>query len=448
MISRNNNRAAKPSATLRALALLALSGGLLTVAGCDNAAEPKAATTPVSTATPEATTTAAPAATARPATANGAPTTLKAGDVDPKALAEFNLGTDTPPNAGEARNIADARVDLEWNTDVYDFGTLYDESAVSGEYIFTNRADVPVTIQLVKPACGCTATNNEDVVGKTFEPGESATLGFAFKPKGAGTQTKGITVTAADPQGRQMQYRLSLTANLVPAVRTITRVAQFGSVRTGESGTALVSLESGDENFRPIAIEDRDGNPIESITWEFERLENGTTPDMPARGQLILKTDPLAPLGGFSEPITIVVAATAGDGSTGEHRYPLTMTGTIVGDIVGEPQFLRIPMSVPNDAFEASTTVRHNGIDPVPFNITKVEVLNAEFDEVSAEAIPVEGSENTAYTIILKGVTPENQRLISGEILITTDLPNHGPMKLRFTGPIRVAPAPVRRGTS
>lgn len=93
-------------------------------------------------------------------------------------------------NANEfvaAGNMAE----VNWEADVYDFGTIEKGTPVSHEFKFTNTGDSPLVITNVKASCGCTAT---DYPKNAVQPGESASITATYNAKASGSFTKTITV--------------------------------------------------------------------------------------------------------------------------------------------------------------------------------------------------------------------------------------------------------------
>ena len=58
-------------------------------------------------------------------------------------------------------------------------GTVKKGQQRSFEYTFTNKGDADLIIDLVS-ACDCTSTNQDDLVGKRFKPGQSGVLKVTF----------------------------------------------------------------------------------------------------------------------------------------------------------------------------------------------------------------------------------------------------------------------------
>ena len=60
-----------------------------------------------------------------------------------------------------------------------ELGTVEKGQQRSFEYTFTNKGDTDLIIDLVS-ACDCTSTNQDELVGKRFKPGQSGVLKVTF----------------------------------------------------------------------------------------------------------------------------------------------------------------------------------------------------------------------------------------------------------------------------
>lgn len=68
---------------------------------------------------------------------------------------------------------------MQFESRTYDVGKVTKGDKRSFSYIFTNNGEGNLIIDLIS-ACDCTTTNQDDLVGKTFEPGDSATIEVVF----------------------------------------------------------------------------------------------------------------------------------------------------------------------------------------------------------------------------------------------------------------------------
>lgn len=64
----------------------------------------------------------------------------------------------------------------------YDFGTVKaDDPIVTHEFVFTNNADVPLTVMSASASCGCTGAK---YTSEPVKPGEQGKIIVTFMPKG------------------------------------------------------------------------------------------------------------------------------------------------------------------------------------------------------------------------------------------------------------------------
>ncbi len=83
---------------------------------------------------------------------------------------------------------------IEFEEDVYDFGTVEDGEKVEHVYKFKNSGENPLIISDAKGSCGCTVP---DWPKDPIAPGESGEMKVVFNTKGKpGKQTKQVTVKA------------------------------------------------------------------------------------------------------------------------------------------------------------------------------------------------------------------------------------------------------------
>jgi hypothetical protein len=84
-----------------------------------------------------------------------------------------------------------------------DLGRIREDGIIEQTIWFVNNKEKSVTIDRVRSSCGCTAARLGD---KTFPPGDTASVGFSFNPRGYhGTVRKVVTVIFKDggiPDGK------------------------------------------------------------------------------------------------------------------------------------------------------------------------------------------------------------------------------------------------------
>jgi hypothetical protein len=81
---------------------------------------------------------------------------------------------------------------IEFDQEVYDFGTITEGDIVEGVFKVTNKGKVDLLLTEVKPSCGCTTP---DWTKDAIKPGETGEIKFEFNSNGrVGNQNKSITV--------------------------------------------------------------------------------------------------------------------------------------------------------------------------------------------------------------------------------------------------------------
>lgn len=84
--------------------------------------------------------------------------------------------------------------EIEFEEEVYDFGTVEPKGKVSYNFQFTNTSDNPLIISKAKAGCGCTVPSYPT---KPVEPGESAEISVIYTASNApGDVIKTVEVIA------------------------------------------------------------------------------------------------------------------------------------------------------------------------------------------------------------------------------------------------------------
>jgi YbbR domain-containing protein len=82
--------------------------------------------------------------------------------------------------------------DLTFTEDTHDFGDIEKDKPVMHEFVFTNTSGKTVTINNVKPSCGCTVPSYPKT---DLKPGEKAVITAKYDAKKTGSFSKTLTVT-------------------------------------------------------------------------------------------------------------------------------------------------------------------------------------------------------------------------------------------------------------
>jgi hypothetical protein len=87
---------------------------------------------------------------------------------------------------------------VEFDSQLFDFGSIAANTLVEHEFRLTNRGKSDLLIRKVSASCGCTAVQPAKI---QIPPGESTTIKAVFNAAGReGNQKKAITVITNDPK--------------------------------------------------------------------------------------------------------------------------------------------------------------------------------------------------------------------------------------------------------
>lgn len=82
---------------------------------------------------------------------------------------------------------------FEWDSTIYDFGTIEQNKPAEHVFHFTNNGDVPLVISNAKASCGCTVAN---YTKEPIAPGAKGFVSARYNAAKVGAFTKTVTVTA------------------------------------------------------------------------------------------------------------------------------------------------------------------------------------------------------------------------------------------------------------
>jgi hypothetical protein len=356
----------------------------------------------------------------------------------------------TTPQERRIRSVQSVPVNenviAEFDLASVDFGNVYDMGTSTMPLTITNRGSDDLIIARVRTSCGCTATNAGELEGQPIPPGDSRVLDVSFTPRGDGPSKKTMTLmtnaataTSASGELTSVDGRINIPviADVKLAARLAPAVAQFGVVEAGDDAQARIRVHSRDAEFKVLGV-DFQGEPME---WTFERNEEAQPGEFPGTGVLTLNMPKKMKIGRINEVATVRVKAEIPGADKSEHAYDLRIVARVEGKIFANPVFVRFPVVSTGEDLNAFTTIRHR--EEQPFKITKLEIVDAPFEALSVESTPVEGSNGAEHRLEVTGSAPDAGQSFVGTVFVHTDIENHGPLAVRFSGVIR-APRPTR----
>lgn len=103
--------------------------------------------------------------------------------------------------SAQAQDAAKPESGIEWKATTIDMGKIEQGKPVTVEFEFTNPSMVPLIINAVRPACGCTAA---DYPKEPIVPGKSGIIKLTYNAASAGPFTKSTTVTTNASEGNSV----------------------------------------------------------------------------------------------------------------------------------------------------------------------------------------------------------------------------------------------------
>jgi len=135
---------------------------------------------------------------------------------------------------------AQAQSALRWDKKIIELQPGPSEKTAKGEFTFTNVGKQPVTIDSVKPSCGCTTAGLEK---KMYQPGETGHLTTVFTiGSHKGDQAKSIRVNV---RGENPATVLTLVTHIGESVKLEPSLVFWRAGETPRAKTILVKLPGG-----------------------------------------------------------------------------------------------------------------------------------------------------------------------------------------------------------
>ena len=311
---------------------------------------------------------------------------------------------------------------------LHEFGDIWDHEKVTHEFQFTNVGSETLVITDVRSTCGCTVP---ELAKKEYQPGEQGKVTVIFNPENrANNQRKTINVTTdsrATPR-----VGLTITSNITKVLEVQPRIANLGRVFKGDEKGLKINILGTIEGFKAVPAEEQpeDTNRF----FLFEHVESGTvdingTPTPRSTLRVALREG--LPVGRHSSDLIV---------KTTDKRRPevvVRATVTVVGDLQARPARFALGRLEPGADFEAKVTLINR--IAAPFKITKIEA-GPELSGIEFAHTPAVAGQTDAYDIVVKGIAPDDQTRILGQIIVHTDLKGEEKFELPVYGFVSKTP--------
>jgi len=338
---------------------------------------------------------------------------------------------DAKPTDGEVTDGAK----LVFESLEYDFGNIYDTESVTCVFEFTNEGNQLLTIDKIRPGCGCTTT---DIEIRDYLPGERGSFEVTFNPTNrSGPQKKSPTVLSNDPNSPSI--KLTIKCKITPAIDTEDRHTSFGTVIHGQSQTKVLKLVSPFEKMEITTLDVSGPNlTVNVLETKPVKLVDGTAVQE-STVEVVLNPD--APRGHFNHSIHVVADLTGEDGVTFEHKTRISMSANIVGDIEPRPNRLSFGRLEPGEDFSRQLRLRSR--TRKDFKILGIKTQKDDklagrtdvFVELEAEHDMItDGTDELLHRVTLNGVAPDEPGRFFGFLVVETDHPDDPVIEIRYYG--------------
>jgi len=216
----------------------------------------------------------------------------------------------------EAPSTAGPR--LECPEPEYDFGEKNDVYVVEHTFKLRNAGDAPLTINRVKPACGCTVAT---LSKKTIQPGEQADLHTRLTLRGRrGTLRKRILIESDDPASPR--YLLWLKGTIIREIELRPSFINYGATSTNAARQRTVEM-----------LSRRPGVTIASVTSDNPSIAVDPA-GLVSNGVTTFSVSTVPPLSRGMVRATITVKTTHPD----NHELRLVAVASVMGEVMVIPK--------------------------------------------------------------------------------------------------------------
>lgn len=359
------------------------------------------------------------------------PMTTLADPTDPKPAAPGQTppgmptpGMPTPRPTGLPQNPAQAQPKaLKFANEkaAFDWGDISDTAPVEHDVEFTNTTDETITFAIAA-SCGCTVAQPEK---NTLAAGESTKAKAKFDPHGkSGAQTKTLTFTVTNPQGKYAQQTYNLSSN-IKALITIEPPKVFvNEVDHRKGKKEKITIKGRKEGFKVEKVESANDKIVATI-GEPKVIElNG---EKLTEYAIELEIGKGAPIGNLNTQLTI---------TTNDEKAkvnPIYVGADVVGDIKCTPAQAILRVNTLSTPF--STDLRLDSRSGTEFSITGIDIENTK-KEMNVVADVKPGPNNAYFLITLSGLTPKDPGMHTGYLVITTDAGGGETLRVPFSAAV------------
>lgn len=337
----------------------------------------------------------------------------------------------TPPAAPTPPAAKSGPPQITFEKMSHDFGVISDIQSLNLRFNFTNTGGERLIIHNIKASCGCTTPA---LAKREYEPGEQGHIDVAFKPAGAGSETKLLNVfTNAPPANPDEPFvRLQILADVRPFLLIQPEKLELGvlTYRQPHQATATVDCAV-DPNFTIVSV--KTTNP---------HISAEALPPAPGESKrtIVIHVSPMATWGSLFAWLEV-----AGSGRPSPDATPIVHTakirvqGQLFGQLRASPWDTFRFGAKPGETFERHIQItRANG---EPFELHSATVVRCD---LPGATVSVRKLAPHSYDLIFKATADRLRPMAEGLVTITTNVPGEEQIDIPIAGVVRTQDPSVR----
>ncbi len=313
------------------------------------------------------------------------------------ALLVLALGFVPQLRADDKATGGRSRLAIESKT--YDFGAVPEGSKVIHDFEVKNLGTMPLQIQRIIPACGCTASN---VDKDSVDPGSSAKIHIEFDTTGfSGEKVKTVRVLTSDPDVSSLDLTIK---------GTVDRELTIEPARVSFDEVALGALE---QSTKSVSIRLREGSEsaisaVKSVSKNVVVTQKQSGPK--ARTVDVTLTKNIA-IGEFRDRLVVEVA-----GPKGVRSYTIPIYAQVTGDVRLRPSSLSFGVLDTKSETERSTRLENLGNKGIT-----LKEIKSDNPAVSASSVAIEAGKRFVVKVKVRASQLSSRKDLKAQLTVITD---------------------------
>lgn len=313
----------------------------------------------------------------------------------------------------------------------HDFGVISDDKVMDTEYKFKNTGTGALTIVSTQGSCGCTVPALEK---KIYAPGEEGSIKVQYNPNHKrGAQHTTITVTANDSTKANNQVVLAMKTEVRPIVAVEPASLALGQAVKGQGKKMMITVTSRQKDIAVISATPTVAMLDAKVLPVVETQING---EQVWQYPVEVTLAPTAQVGMVSGSVAVRTSDPA-------RVANFIVQGEVIGDVTANPQRVQLLGLAPGQDFAQTITLKSRVNKP--FRVLKIHEQSTAGPTGVFSVLDVQPDTSTnppSYTLSIGGKAPTQGGMVSGFLVVTTDIADEKEFKIPYSGYVRVNTPP------